>query len=83
MKDFVLVKVSQAFQQLEHVAFDLRLGEFDIWIVEQPREIMVHVRRDHVQYRSLSSLGLGSFDGHFFQLKYVVVREHLEQFDLA
>jgi hypothetical protein len=83
MEDVVLVEVAKALQQLKHVALDLRLGEFDIWVIEQSRKIVVHIRRNHVQYCSFPSLCLGSFDGHLIQLKDIVVREHLEQLDLT
>jgi hypothetical protein len=74
MEDVVVVEVPEALEQLQHVAFDLRLKEFDIGVVEETRQIVVHVRRDHVQYRALPALGLGPFYCHLFQSQDIVVR---------
>lgn len=83
VEDVVVVKVAEAFEQLQHVALDLGRREVDIGIVEEARQVVVHVGHDHVEDGALPALCLGALDGHFLQLQDVVVAEHLEQLDLA
>jgi hypothetical protein len=68
VEDVVVMEVLEAFEQLEHVALDLRFLEFDVWVVEKARQIVVHVGRDHVQDCALATLGLGALHCHFFEL---------------
>jgi hypothetical protein len=82
MKNVVVVEVAQTLEQLQHVALDLGFLELDVRVVEKAREVVVHVRRDHVQDGPLPSLGLGPLHRHLLQLQDVVVRQHLEQLDL-
>jgi hypothetical protein len=81
VENVVVMEVLEAFEQLEHVALDLRFLEFDVWVVEKARQIVVHVGRNHVQYCALATLGLGALYCHFFELQDVVVGEHLKQLD--
>lgn len=75
------MQIAEALEQLEHVALDLRLREMDVWVVEETREIVVHVGHNHVQNGAFPALGLGSLDRHLFQLQDVVVGQHLQQLD--
>jgi len=79
----IVVEVSQALEQLQHVALYLRFLEPDFWIVEKAREIVVHIRGDHVENGALSPLGPRSLDSHLFQLQDVLVREHFEQLNFS
>jgi hypothetical protein len=83
MEDVIVVKIAEALEQLQHVAFDLRFQKLDIGVVEEARQIVIHVRCDHVEYRALSALGLGPFYCHLFQSQDIVMRQHLEQLDLS
>jgi hypothetical protein len=83
MENVVIVKVSEALEQLQHVAFDLRFEKLDVGIVEKSRQIVIHVRRDHVEYCAFSALGFGPFYCHFFQPQNVVVRQHFQQLDFS
>jgi hypothetical protein len=83
VEDVVVVEVPEAFEQLQHIAFDLRFLKLDIWVVEETREIVIHVRCDHVEYCALPALGLWALYCHLFQLQYVVVRQHLQQLDFS
>jgi hypothetical protein len=83
MEDVVVVEVAEALEQLQHVAFDLRLQELHIGVVEKARQIVIHVRCDHVEYRALPALSLGPLYCHLFQSQDIVVRQHLEQLDLS
>jgi hypothetical protein len=83
MEDVVVVEVSQTLEQLQHVAFDLRFLKLDVWVVEESREIVIHVGGDHVENRAFPTLSLRSFYCHLFQLEDIVVREHLQQLDFS
>lgn len=83
VEDVVIVEVSEALEQLQHVALDLRFLELDIWVIEEARQIMIHVRGDHVEYCALPSLGLWAFHCHLFEFQDVVVRQHLQQLDFS
>jgi hypothetical protein len=83
MQNVVVVEISQALEQLQHVAFDLRFQKLDVGVVEESRQIMIHVRRDHIEYRTFPALGLGPFYCHLFQSQDIVVRQHLQKLDLA
>jgi len=52
-----IVKISQSFQELLHVAFDLRLAEANVRVRQHSAQIMLGVRRDHVQDSALLALG--------------------------
>jgi hypothetical protein len=83
VENVAVVEVSEALEQLQHVALDLRFLELDIGVVEEAGEIVIHVRRDHVENRALPALGLGPFHCHLFQPQDIIVGEHLQQFDFA
>jgi hypothetical protein len=44
---------------------------------------VVHIRSDHIENGALSALSLRPFNCHLFQLQYIVVGQHLQQFDFA
>jgi hypothetical protein len=83
VKNVAVVQVSETLEQLQHVALNLRLLELDVGIVEEAREIVIHVRGDHVEYRAFPALRFGSFNSHLFQPQDIVVTQHLQQLDLA
>lgn len=83
VEDVVVVQVTEAFEELQHVALDLGRREVYVGIIEQARQVVVHVGHDHVEDGALPALCLGALDGHLFQLQDVFVGEHLEQLDLA
>lgn len=83
VENVVVMQVAEALEQLQHVALDLGLREFDVGIVEQTGEIVVHVGHDHVEYGTLPALCLWALDRHLLELQDVVVGKHLEQLDLA
>ena len=62
------MQICHALEQLQHVAFDLRLGKVNSRVVQQARKIMIHVRCDHIHDCFFSSLPLWAFNGHLFQL---------------
>jgi hypothetical protein len=51
------VKISQSFQELLHVALDLRLAEANVRVRQHSAQIVVGVWRDHVQDGTLLALG--------------------------
>lgn len=59
MQDVAVVEIAQAFEQLQHVAFDLGFGEGDVGVCGHSREIMVHVRADHVESGALLDVFCG------------------------
>jgi hypothetical protein len=52
-----IVKISQSFQELLHVALDLRLAEANVRVRQHSAQIVVGVWRDHVQDGTLLALG--------------------------
>jgi hypothetical protein len=52
-----IVKISQSFQKLLHVALDLRLAEANVRVRQHSAQIVVGVWRDHVQDGTLLALG--------------------------
>jgi hypothetical protein len=52
-----IVKISQSFQELLHVALDLRLVEANVRVCQHSAQIVVGVWRDHVQGGTLLALG--------------------------
>jgi hypothetical protein len=44
---------------------------------------VIHIRCDHVEYRSFPALGLWAFHSHLFQDQHIVVREHFQQLYFA
>jgi hypothetical protein len=83
VENVVIVEVTESLEQLEHVTLDLRLGEVHVGVVEQSRQIVVHVRRDHVENGTLPALGLGTLHGHLLKPQDILVGQHLQQLDLA
>ena len=55
-----IVKISQAFKKLEHVAFYLAFGEADVRVGEHATEVVVHVGGYHVEGCALFA-GFGLF----------------------
>ena len=51
-----VVKISQSFEKLLHVAFDLSLAEANVRVCEHAAEIVVGIRRNHVQSGALLAL---------------------------
>lgn len=51
-----IVEISQSFEKLLHVAFDLRFTEADIRVCEHAAEIVVGIRRHHVKSGALLAL---------------------------
>lgn len=49
MQNVAVVEITQSFEELEHVALDLSLGEDDVGIGRHAGKIVVHVGTDHVQ----------------------------------
>lgn len=47
--DTHVMQISQSLQELLHVAFDLCFGEANIGIRKHAAQIMVHIRRNHVE----------------------------------
>jgi hypothetical protein len=52
-----IMKISQPFQELLHVALDLRLAEANVRVRQHSAQIVVGVWRDHVQDGTLLALG--------------------------
>jgi hypothetical protein len=44
-----MMKILQSTEKLLHVALDLGYGDAHIGIVQQSREVVVHVWKDHIQ----------------------------------
>lgn len=53
MQDVAVVQVTQTFEQLQHVAFDLRFGKMDIGVGRHARQVVVHVGTHHVESGAL------------------------------
>lgn len=48
VQNAAVVEISQAFEQLEHVALDLRLLEMDRGVIEKTGKIVIHIGSGHV-----------------------------------
>lgn len=83
MENVTVMKISQTFQQLKHVAFNLAFGEANIGVGGHAGEIVVHVWRDHVEGGPFLDIFLVSLDGHLVEVQDVDMGQHLEQLDLA
>lgn len=57
VEDVILVKIAQTLEQLEHVTFDLSFFEVDRWVIEEAREIVIHIWRHHVHDGFLAFVG--------------------------
>ena len=57
VQNVVLVEIFEPSEQLQHITFDLRFGEGDGGVIEQAREVVVHVRRNHVHDWSFALIG--------------------------
>jgi hypothetical protein len=82
MQNLALVQVGTSLQHLLHVAFYLRFRKHHSRILQQPRQIVIHVWRDH-EHAWLLLCALRSLHGHLFQLEDVGVIELLEQLDFT
>lgn len=84
VKDLVFMEILKALQQLLQVALDLRDGELDRGVVEQTRQVMVHVRGDHVHDGPLSLVRRLAvmLDRHVLQAQDILVGEKLEKLNL-
>ena len=52
-----IVEISHSFQELLHVALNLRLAEANVRVRQHSTQIVVGVGRDHVQDGTLLALG--------------------------
>ena len=52
-------------------------------VFEESREIMIHIRGDHIHDSFFSSVTFSAFDGHLLKLQDVWMRQHFEEFDLS
>lgn len=71
------MKIFAAFQQLLHVALDLRFCETNRRIFQHAREIVIHVGGDHEHVRFLGDI-FRPLDGHLDQPQHIRVIEGLE-----
>ena len=76
------MEVRTAFEQLLHVAFDLRYREMNVRILKQAGKVVVHVRCHH-EHAWLLARVLRSLDSHLFQFQDIDVVQLLQQLDLS
>lgn len=57
VENVILVKIAQTLEELEHVTFDLSFFKVDRWVIEETREIVIHVWCHHVHDGFLAFVG--------------------------
>jgi hypothetical protein len=82
MEDFVLMQVPYAFEQLCHVALDFWFCEVDRGVLEEARQIVIHVGCYH-EHAGLLSAVFRTLHSHLLKFEDVSVVQLFQELDLS